>query len=434
MDFKTMPRTMIELGYRIMERIIPRDWNSPSVFAWLLGNECALTVDYLREGKERCRKLDPLGRLVSFANSMSAKDAKPIFEQAGMDFFDSHPYPSNPREYAETAEIYGDSRPLTFTEWGWETAQGEAIFPEIHTDRLLNLVESKRLAGHAFWSWQDMRQYSRIDWPTQNGILMSGIVTEAREIRPDWYLEMTKLFQGHHEERRPENIRPAVLPLKWGPARPGAAFQVVDLQSLVDLPDAQKSWAALEASMRDFWPKTAMARNQWERTGKKFLLWQGAKLEISGIPFQSPVVSDYVRPVVLTSEVPEVTIPIGLDCSQLHILGQVMLPVGFPTVGGRGETAATYTLRFTGAKTQELPVRHGVEVAQANLIHDATRINPIATSAQRALEFVKDVVREQYQVLLWSVSLEKGRVESLHCRLNGPQPALAIFAITVESL
>jgi len=107
--------------------------------------------------------------------------------------------------------------------------------------------------------------------------------------------------------------------------------------------------------------------------------------------------------------------------------------VGFPTVGRRGETAATYTVRFTGGKTQEHPVRHGIEVAQANLIHDATRINPIATSAQRALDFVKDVVREQYQVLLWSVSLGKGRVESLHCRLTGPQPALAIFAITSES-
>src|SRR5215831_8664137 len=44
MDFRTMPRTMIELGYRIMERVIQRDWNSPSVFAWLLSNECTLTA------------------------------------------------------------------------------------------------------------------------------------------------------------------------------------------------------------------------------------------------------------------------------------------------------------------------------------------------------------------------------------------------------
>src|SRR5271157_563420 len=48
MDFSTMPHTMIELGYRIMERTIRRDWNTPSVFAWLLSNECTLTVDSLR--------------------------------------------------------------------------------------------------------------------------------------------------------------------------------------------------------------------------------------------------------------------------------------------------------------------------------------------------------------------------------------------------
>ncbi len=33
MDFRIMPRGEIELGYRIMERTIRRDWNSPSVFA-----------------------------------------------------------------------------------------------------------------------------------------------------------------------------------------------------------------------------------------------------------------------------------------------------------------------------------------------------------------------------------------------------------------
>jgi hypothetical protein len=71
-------------------------------------------------------------------------------------------------------------------------------------------------------------------------------------------------------------------------------------------------------------------------------------------------------------------------------------------------------------------------VAQANRIYQAARIEPIATAAQPALEYVKDIVREQYQVLLWSITLEPDRVESLHCRLETGQPALAIFAITAE--
>ena len=86
---------------------IRRDGNSPSVFAWLLGNECTLTVEYLQEGKERCRKLDPMARPVSFANSMGSQEAKPIFEQADMDFFDSHPYPSDPQEYAKPESFTG---------------------------------------------------------------------------------------------------------------------------------------------------------------------------------------------------------------------------------------------------------------------------------------------------------------------------------------
>ena len=74
----------------------------------------------------------------------------------------------------------------------------------------------------------------------------------------------------------------------------------------------------------------------------------------------------------------------------------------------------------------------GIEAAQANLIDTATRIDPIATEAQPALKYVKDIVREQYQVLLWTVPLERGKVESLRCEVQAGMPPLAIFAITAE--
>ena len=73
LDFRTMPRSEIERAYRILEATIRRDWNSPSVIAWLLANECTLTTEYLKEGKERCNRLDPIRRLVSAANSMPAR-------------------------------------------------------------------------------------------------------------------------------------------------------------------------------------------------------------------------------------------------------------------------------------------------------------------------------------------------------------------------
>lgn len=77
-------------------------------------------------------------------------------------------------------------------------------------------------------------------------------------------------------------------------------------------------------------------------------------------------------------------------------------------------------------------MRHGFEVAQSNQVFESTRIGPIAAATQRAAVFVKDLARELYQVLIWSVPVGPGRVESLHCKLNGQQPALTIFAITTE--
>jgi beta-glucuronidase len=431
MDFRTMGRGMIELGYRILEGTIRRDWNSPSVFGWLLGNECRLTVEYLKEGKERCRKLDPLARPVSFANSMNTKDAKPIFEQAGMDFFDAHVYPSDPQEYARTAENYGDSRPLTFTEWGWEAVGDKDIFPESHTELILDLVKAGKLAGHSFWSWQDMRQYSRIDWPTADGILMSGVVNEAREVRPDWYMGLSALFQGRAEEPKPPDARPTLLPLKWVPAQSGSNFSIVDLQALVESPKGTKAWAALEAALAKYWPKVPMARNQWKRTGERFRLWQGSDFLIAGVPLRIPVVAGYVRPLLLTPDT-STTITIGYEFERLHILGQVTFPEGYPVLGKRGDTAATYHLRYSGGREHQIPVRNGIEVAQANLIHEATRLEPIATAAQAAMKYVKDIVREQYQVLLWTVPLERGQLETLRCEVGGGQPTLAIFAITGE--
>jgi len=432
MDFRTMPRGMIELGYKIMERTIRRDWNSPSVFAWLLSNECTLTVDSLREGKEICNKLDPIGRLVSAANSMPKEKAKPIFEQAGMDFFDQHPYTYDLDDFDKEAEFDGSSRPLTFTEWGGKAIGQSQIVMQNSVDRMLDMIESHRLAGHVFWSWQDMRQYSRIDWEMRDGILESGVVTEGREPRQVPYLELSRLFEGRHHEVEPAATRPLAVPLKWPPWSQKSKFAALDLQSLVDSPEGARAWQSFEDRMAKFWSTAPMAEDQWKRTGSRFRLWQGSEVKISGVAFQIPVVQKFARPLLVTPEAPEVEIPLGREGRRLHILGQVTFPTGFPVTGDDGEEIASYTLRYASGKTQQVPLRNGREVAQSNLIHVATRIEPETTAAQRALCFPKDIAREQYQVLLLSVPAEGGKLASLHCKLNDQHSALAIFAITVE--
>jgi hypothetical protein len=432
MNFSKMPRSMIDLGYRTMERVVQRDWNSPSVFAWLLANECEYTVEYLREGKARCNRLDPIGRFVSAANSMPKEKAKPIFEAAGMDFFDQHPYTYNVEDFKKEADFDGSSRPLTFTEWGGKAIGQSQVVMQDSVDRLLDLVDSHQLAGHVFWSWQDMRQYSRIDWEMQDGILESGVVTESREPRDVPYLELSRLFQERRHAVEAASERPLVVPLKWTPWSRRSSFQPVDLQALVESSEGMKAWASLEAGLAEFWRRAPMADDQWKREGEKFLLWRASDLAIGGVPFRVPALNGYARPMVLTKDVPEVTIPLNQECARLHILGQVTFPVGFPVVGKRGDQVATYRVRYSGGGEHETPVRYGIEVAQSNRIHVATRIDAVTTAAQPALEYVKDVVREQYQVLLWSLPVEDGKVESLHCELESGQPALAVFAITAE--
>ncbi|MGO8735113.1 MAG: glycoside hydrolase family 2 protein [Terriglobia bacterium] len=432
MDFNKMPRSLVELGYRIMEKTVRRDWNSPSVFAWLLSNECQLTVEVLREGKEICNQLDPIGRLVSAANSMPKEKAKPIFEQAGMDFFDQHPYTFDVENFNREAEFDGASLPLTFTEWGGKAIGQSQMVMQNSVDRLLDLMDSHQLAGHVFWSWQDMRQYSRIDWEMRDGILESGVVTEGREPREVPYLELSRLFEERRHEAEPVATQAFGLPLKWTPWSRKNAFHAVDLQAFADSAEGAKAWASLENRMAEFWAKSAQASDQWKRTGGKLLLWEGSEVTLAGVLFRVPVVNNHARPLVVIPEMPELTIPVQQECARLHVLGQVTFPNGFPVVGKDGEAMGSYTLRYASGKTREIPLRNGYEVVQSNLVSEATRIDPEATEAQRALVFVKDVAREQYQILLLSIPVEGGKLASLHCKLNRQQPALAIFALTAE--
>ncbi|HVX65367.1 MAG TPA: glycoside hydrolase family 2 TIM barrel-domain containing protein [Bryobacteraceae bacterium] len=427
-EFKDMPRARIDVSLAIMERTIRRDWNSPAVFAWLLGNECAVTPDYLREGKALCNRLDPIRRPVSFAHIYG--NSKQIFDEGGTDFYTAHMYDFDDRKFRKAAETFGDAKPLVHTEWGWETPSHDQIVYERSFDRMLDMVEQEKLAGHSFWSWQDVREYSRKGWPIQNGILMSGVVDEAREPRERLYVELARLFQRRRHEPVPVPDRPETAPLRFHTWSPRSRLQTVDLQPLADSDAAAKAWAELEARMAKYWAGTA--RGQWERTGAKFELWKGGEIEVEGVAFHCPVHEGRVRPLLVTPEAPELTIPLGLACTQLHILGNVTLPDGYPSNGRPGETVATYTLSYGAAKPRQFPLRNGIEVARANMIHRATRLDPIAAAAPRALTFMKDVVRERYQVLLFSVPVAGGKADRLHVRLNSGAEPLALFAITAE--
>jgi hypothetical protein len=231
------------------------------------------------------------------------------------------------------------------------------------------------------------------------------------------------------------------------PFASGSSFQTVDLQPFVESPSGKQSWQVLEAQLEKSWRESRLASDQWQRTGRKFKLWKSPEAQIGCINFRSPVMESEVRPIVLTPKNPEVAISIRHACRKLHILGQVTFGRGYPVNGtpdlsGKfysgiahyfGDVVAEYTLHFAGAETRVLPVRNGIEVAHANRIFEASRILPIALSAPPALEYVKDIVREQYQILLWSIPLEMKYLENIRCTLTCGQGNVAIFAITTEN-
>jgi hypothetical protein len=476
-DFATAPRPPIEIGFRILEGTIRRDWNSPSVMIWFVSNECTLTEGFLNESRERCHRLDSIKRLVAPANDHSSNDVKPLFVSAEMDFFDQHPYTHDPEDFAKEVEIFGTSKPITFSEWGGKGVGQDEFTMRSSVDRLIGLLQTGQLAGTVFWSWQDIRQYSRIDDEMNDGVLESGVVTEGRAPRIAVMKELTRLFElrrpgdGQRENTARSLVqmsspplkaalsdggenghklvpeRPTLQPLRSVPFATGSNFQIIDLQSLVESPGGKRSWKALESQLERYWSASRLAGDQWERTAKTFRLWKIPEVQIAGVAFRSSLLDGVVRPVVLTPDDADVVIPIRQSCQKLHILGQVSFARGYPISGtpdlsghissgsvpNFGDLVAEYSLQFVGGQTQVLPVRNGIEVAHANRIFEASRILPIAISAQPALQYIKDIVREQYQVLLWSIPLAGQYLESLRCNLTCGEGNVAIFAITTEN-
>ena len=431
-DFNTIDRSQLDLGYRILETMIQRDWNSPSVMVWFLCNESTLTEAFLSEGKQRCNQVDPIQRLVSAANDRSAEKVKPLYIAADLDFFDRHLYTYHVQDFASEAEFYGPSKPLTFSEWGGRAiGQSDLVMPKT-VDALIDLVESGKLSGTSFWSWADLPQFSRVDDEMCNGILESGVVTEAREPRDLVSMELTRFFElRRHVDKLPD-AAPEIVPLKLAPWSKSSTFEMLNLQPLVETSDAALAWSSLKNRMGDYWKK--IGDKQWKSSGEEFLLWRESEseVEIAGVGFRIPTVNGRVRPLILTPEVPQLIIPVGGSCRRVHILGQVTLPEGFPAVGTDGETVASYTLEYSNGSTREIPLRNGYEVARSNIIQGASRIDPIATEAQAALLFIKDFAHEQYQILLYSVPVDGAGLAKIHCKLNGEQAPLALFAITVE--
>ena len=269
-DFHSIPRGESELGYEILGRTIRRDWNSPSVVAWMLANECTLTTEFLKEGKRRCNAIDPLRRLVSAANDRNAEITRPMYEEAGMDFFDRHLYTFNWQDFEKEADFYGPDKPLTFTEWGGK-AIGQGL-PEMQdtVNMILKLEQEGKICRDVFLVVAGPEAIHSRRSRNARRHSESGVVTESREPRPEVYMELKRLFEGR-PQFAPVEPRPAIIQLRRIPWAKRSTFSPIPLEDA--LAANAGAWKTFEAAMEKYWP-TVRAGDQWARTGSKFELWR----------------------------------------------------------------------------------------------------------------------------------------------------------------
>src|SRR5690606_10273492 len=141
---------------------------------------------------------------------------KVLMDEGEIDFYAYHPYTYDMRDFERVATIFS-GKPLVFTEWGGRAIGDSPVLMQATVREITKLVKSSRLAGHAFWSWSDLPEFSREGEENKDGILVSGVVSEQREVRAGIYAALTDLFRA--EPRTPDPISrvPELLPIRLTP-------------------------------------------------------------------------------------------------------------------------------------------------------------------------------------------------------------------------
>lgn len=421
-DFRKISRETIEAGLQNLERTVRRDWNNPALFAVLLANESAPTVEVTQEACKRIRTLAPnLFLSTARADSPEVSDfvgSKRIFDDGGLDFYTYHPYDFDAGVFEKT--VLGlPGKPLVLTEWGGRAVgQSPALMKE-SSDEIGRLVESGRLAGHSYWSWSDLPEFSRGGTEMEKGILTSGVVTENRIPRPDVYLSLASLFRRVPATPSDPATEPQWLAPKTVPLSIDSRFSTISLQPLLVSPGQTKAWAELETLMERFWSSHRFTRRHWSQTGGSFWLWNSPKLSIGKIPFETAVRTGKSRPILLTPSQHRVEVSVNLQADRLHFLGNVTLPDGYPVIGRFGEQVARYLIVYADGEQQEAPLRWGQEIARSNMIAVASRIDPSTSFGERVMSYVKEPTREIYQTRLLSVDTKPKMIVRLVCELQG---------------
>jgi hypothetical protein len=420
-DFRNVPRDTVEQGMRNLESIVRRDWNSPSLFDVTFANESTPTVEVMQEARRRVKTQLPT--LFISMTDISSPDGTPeavkrLYDDAGFDFYSTHPYGFDYQLTMYRKHLANFSgKPVVFTEWGGRGIAQAPPFMHLAVKNLGRLIDEGKLAGLWFWSWQDVPEFTRDDVEMQDGFLLSGVVTEDRKVRLDGWGGLSELFQHSPRPAEKPNQQPQLVKFDWDAQRLESDYTPIALQKLADSSGQQNAWQQLQKDMAEYWNKNHFSEGHWEESGERFWTWNTEELQTGPVPFRTALVDGGTRPLVVVPG-SSVKIDVNSTANYLHFLGNATIPDGYPTTGKIGDVVGAIEISYAKGASKTIPLRWGMELARANTITVASRINPVAVLAPKALEYVKDVQREVYQTLLFSVPVDPRPLSKIRIAMN----------------
>jgi hypothetical protein len=418
-DFRHAPRSTLETGINILERVVQRDWNNPALWAILLANESTPSLEVMKEARQRIKALAP--SILMSTPGPSAPDhtnesVRKLFDDADFDFYSAHPYTYTESHFGEVIKEFGSAKPMVFTEWGGPVGKLPRML-EFEVRALGTLVQQGRLSGTYFWEWADMTQYERDDISMDGPTLAEGVVTANRKVRYDVFSRLAELYRYDIGEPAPVARQPMLLPGPQITAATSSTYTDIPLQPVAE--KQTSDWQALETASAAFWKENS--GDYLRRTGGDFYTWDAASVRVGPVPFVTPQIEGHTRPIVVMTG-KTVEIPVHAEADRLHFLGNVTVPDGYPTRGEVGGPMGSYTIYFADGSKQEVPLRWGLEVTRANMVVSSTLLNPVAVLSAPVIKYTRNESYEDYRTLLYTIALKRKMVDRIVITLK-PLPS-----------